>query len=149
MLSSARACCVQSISVMEFRRSKANVKGPFLVVAPLTTLGHWRREIETWTDMNVVCFMGGKEDRAIIEDHELYFREGPPSSGGLLGRKTRTRRFEVLLTSFEILRDSARVFDHVVWDVVVVDEAHRLKNLNSGTRCAPGECLENVLKTTP
>ena len=32
---------------MEFRRVKANVHGPFLVVAPLTTLGHWRREIET------------------------------------------------------------------------------------------------------
>lgn len=56
---------LQSISVMEFRRAKAGVRGPFLVVAPLTTLGHWAREIETWTPMNCVTFSGCKEDRAV------------------------------------------------------------------------------------
>ena len=25
--------------------------GPHIVIAPLTTLGHWKREIQTWTDM--------------------------------------------------------------------------------------------------
>lgn len=37
------------------------------VIAPLTTLGHWQREIETWTDMNCVVYAGGQEDRRIIE----------------------------------------------------------------------------------
>lgn len=36
---------------------------PFLVVAPLTTLGHWVREIETWTDLNVVQYTGSGADR--------------------------------------------------------------------------------------
>ena len=39
----------------------------FAVIAPLTTLGHWQREIETWTDMNCVVYAGGQEDRRIIE----------------------------------------------------------------------------------
>jgi SNF2 family DNA or RNA helicase len=56
---------MQSIAVMEFLRTKARSRDPMLVVAPLTTLEHWRREIETWTAMNVVCYMGGREDREV------------------------------------------------------------------------------------
>lgn len=41
----------QSISVLAYQRQFAGSRGPFLVIAPLTTLGHWQREIETWTDM--------------------------------------------------------------------------------------------------
>jgi hypothetical protein len=41
----------QSISVLSWLRQYGGVRLPFLVVAPLTTLGHWQREIETWTDM--------------------------------------------------------------------------------------------------
>ena len=41
----------QSISTLEFQRQLCNIPGPFLIVAPLTTLGHWQREVETWTSM--------------------------------------------------------------------------------------------------
>lgn len=41
----------QSTAVLEYQRQLRGVRGPFLVVAPLTTLTHWQREIETWTDM--------------------------------------------------------------------------------------------------
>ncbi len=33
-------------------------RGPFLVVVPLSTLTHWKREFEAWTDMNVVVYQG-------------------------------------------------------------------------------------------
>ena len=32
------------------------IPGPFLVVAPLSTVAHWQREIESWTGMNTVVF---------------------------------------------------------------------------------------------
>ncbi len=41
----------QSISTLQTLRTVGGVPGPFLIVAPLSTLGHWQREIETWTDM--------------------------------------------------------------------------------------------------
>lgn len=41
----------QSISVMAWLRQYGGVASPFMVVAPLTTLHHWKREIETWTGM--------------------------------------------------------------------------------------------------
>ncbi len=45
----------QSISTLEFQRQLCDIPGPFLIVAPLTTLGHWQRELETWTSM-VCCY---------------------------------------------------------------------------------------------
>jgi chromodomain-helicase-DNA-binding protein 7 len=124
---------LQSISLLEYRRVKARAQSPFLVVAPLTTLGHWKRELEAWTDMNVVCFMGSAADRQVIMDHEIHWRSTP--AAGRPGAKTQSPKFHVMLTSFEVLRDCAALFNSFSWDVVVVDEAHRLKALQSATRC--------------
>jgi SNF2 family DNA or RNA helicase len=46
----------QATAVMEHIRLIRGATHPFLVIAPLTTLGHWKREIESWTDMNVVAY---------------------------------------------------------------------------------------------
>jgi SNF2 family DNA or RNA helicase len=40
--------------------------GPFLVVAPLSTLQHWYREFTSWTHLNAVVYHGSAADRAII-----------------------------------------------------------------------------------
>ncbi len=44
---------VQIVTYLEhlFRVEKQH--GPFLVVVPLSTVEHWRREFEGWTDMQV------------------------------------------------------------------------------------------------
>jgi hypothetical protein len=41
----------QSIAVISWLKQYAGASAPCMVVAPLTTLGHWKREIETWTDL--------------------------------------------------------------------------------------------------
>lgn len=41
----------QSIAVIAWLKQYAGASAPCMVVAPLTTLGHWKREIETWTDL--------------------------------------------------------------------------------------------------
>ena len=34
------------------------IKGPYLVIVPLSTLGNWSREFENWTDMNAIVYHG-------------------------------------------------------------------------------------------
>ena len=34
------------------------VRGPFLVIAPLSTIGNWIREFDSWTDLNVIVYHG-------------------------------------------------------------------------------------------
>jgi chromodomain-helicase-DNA-binding protein 7 len=65
---------IQSIAVLEYLRVSVNIRGPFLIIAPLSTLFNWQREIESWTDMNVVVFHGSAASREIIKKHEIHFK---------------------------------------------------------------------------
>lgn len=55
--------------------SSEREKGPFLVVVPLTTIEHWRREVEAWTDMNLCMYHdnGGRDMRDLIREYEWYY----------------------------------------------------------------------------
>ncbi|KAL4858846.1 Chromodomain-helicase-DNA-binding protein 6 [Chlorella vulgaris] len=121
----------QAISVLAFQKQFGGCRGPFLVIAPLTTLGHWQREIETWTDMNCVVYAGSQADRELIQRHDLYF---PSSDGNGKRRKARTVKPNVVLSSYEtVLRDSG-LFRSIFWRTVIIDEAHRMKSTASSTR---------------
>ena len=116
----------QCISVMEHVRTELlRAPRPFLVVAPLTTLGHWKREMEKWTDMNVVVLDGNAEDRRVCEETEFYFSSK--------GRGKGPAKFDVLLVSFETARRLTDLMQSFEWALCVVDEAHKLKDVNSQT----------------
>lgn len=37
---------------------ECGIRGPFLVIAPLSTIPNWQREFEAWTELNVVVYHG-------------------------------------------------------------------------------------------
>ena len=112
----------QSIACLEFQRQFGKVQDPFLIIAPLTTLGHWKREIQTWTDMNCVVYCGNAKDKAVINEYELYC-EG-----------SRVIKPDVILSSFEHVMKDAEMFQGIDWETMVIDEAHRMKGTKSATR---------------
>lgn len=59
--------------MLETLRCKRNLRGPFLVIVPVSTLGHWQREIESLTDMNCIVYSGTQDDRDIIRQYEFNF----------------------------------------------------------------------------
>jgi hypothetical protein len=50
---------VQSISTMWHLFTVEKIRGPFLVIAPLSTIGHWKREVENWTGKHRVPSLAG------------------------------------------------------------------------------------------
>ena len=57
--------------------------GPCLVVAPLSCLKQWFREIELWwPEANTVLFHGNDETRYIIDKYEWFANPSDSSSGG-------------------------------------------------------------------
>ncbi|KAL3151223.1 hypothetical protein ABBQ38_013064 [Trebouxia sp. C0009 RCD-2024] len=126
----------QSISTLEFQRQLCDIPGPFLIVAPLTTLGHWQREVETWTSMNVVLYNGSAADRELIREHEFRYKPTNWSKGKSAQRASGQLKFNVLLASYEMVRKDRKVFQGITWETVIIDEAHRLKNTTSDTRAA-------------
>jgi SNF2 family DNA or RNA helicase len=43
---------VQTVAFVNSLFTKQQVCGPFLIVAPLSTLQHWYREFTSWTNLN-------------------------------------------------------------------------------------------------
>jgi chromodomain-helicase-DNA-binding protein 7 len=42
----------QTISFVNHLVMTVKVKGPFLIIAPLSTIDHWKKTIDEWTSMN-------------------------------------------------------------------------------------------------
>lgn len=48
---------IQSLTFLD-QVQQFGIHGPFLVIAPLSTIHNWQREAETWTDINAVVYHG-------------------------------------------------------------------------------------------
>ena len=68
----------QAIALLDHIWRRESIRGPFLIVAPLSTLAHWQRELEEWTDLSVLNYYGRAESRDVMHQYEWHF-EGPPS----------------------------------------------------------------------
>ncbi|XP_037896667.1 uncharacterized protein LOC119641859 isoform X1 [Glossina fuscipes] len=100
------------------------IRGPFLVIAPLSTIPNWQREFESWTDMNVVVYHGSVTSKQMIQDYEFYLKS---ESGKILKEPV---KFNVLITTFEMIVTDHMDLKPFNWRLCVIDEAHRLKNRN-------------------
>ncbi len=51
---------VQTVAILEHLVTMEHVRGPFLVVVPLSTMEHWKREFEDWTKCvaDMLCCVG-------------------------------------------------------------------------------------------
>jgi hypothetical protein len=110
---------VQTISFLSYLFHVCKVFGPFLIVVPLSTVMAWQREFRLWaSDMNLVVYLGDRRSREIIRDVEMNDARGRP-------------KFNVLLTTYEIVLGDNVELSRIRWSVLAVDEAHRLKNDSS------------------
>jgi chromodomain-helicase-DNA-binding protein 7 len=78
-----------------------NVAGPFLVIAPLSTLQHWQREVEKWTQLNAIVFQGSAKDREVIREHEFMYAGKPWKRTTKNSTHQNMCKFDVLIASYE------------------------------------------------
>ncbi|KAJ3068116.1 Chromodomain-helicase-DNA-binding protein 1-like [Podochytrium sp. JEL0797] len=89
----------------------------FLIVTPLSVLENWNDEFQKFCVSNSVCrvikYTGTKEERASLREQikdNIEFR------------------FDAMLVTYETVTSDIAFVQSFEWDVLVVDEAHRLKN---------------------
>uniref|UniRef100_A0A3B3WQN2 Uncharacterized protein n=1 Tax=Poecilia mexicana TaxID=48701 RepID=A0A3B3WQN2_9TELE len=114
---------IQSITLLS-EVYAAGVQGPFLVIAPLSTITNWEREFSTWTDMNAIVYHGSLASRQMIQQYEMYCKD---DKGHLIPG---AYKFDALITTFEMVLSDCPELREISWRCVIIDEAHRLKNRN-------------------
>lgn len=88
--------------------SRVSKKGPVLIICPTSVIHNWESEFSKWSTFSVSVYHGTNRDSI----HE----------------KLEARGVEVLITSFDTYRIHGSAVLEVEWEIMIVDEAHRLKN---------------------
>ena len=105
---------VQVIAALRILRAQRRIRSS-LVIAPASVLDQWRREIERWApELTAIIIRGAASDRA------WQWKA----------------RSDIILVSYDTLRSDFRVHRvrRDMWDVVVADEAQRIKNRNDTSK---------------
>ena len=81
--------------------------------------------MEEWTDMNVVVYHGHSSARQVMRDYEWHYTSAS-------GKPVKScHKFNVLVTTYEMVLADAAILKLIKWAYLIVDEAHRLKNTKS------------------
>lgn len=131
---------VQSISVMAYLAEKYDVWGPYLVVAPASTLHNWEQEIRKFVpQFKVLPYWGTAADRKTLRKfwdrkHKTYKKEAS---------------FHVMVTSYQLVVSDVSYFQKMSWQYMILDEAQAIKSSQSSRwKCLLGfHCRNRLLLT--
>ncbi|ESZ90579.1 ISWI chromatin-remodeling complex ATPase ISW2 [Sclerotinia borealis F-4128] len=88
---------LQTLSLIQYLKEnhpttgKGKLQRPFLIICPLSVLGSWMTETEKWTDLRVVRFHGGREERGRLKH---IIAGGIDKLGNLSPQATRKRKYK-------------------------------------------------------
>ncbi|KAI5124611.1 hypothetical protein M0805_004221 [Coniferiporia weirii] len=113
---------VQSISLLAYLAETHDIWGPFLVVAPASTLHNWQQELSRFVPrLKALPYWGNVKDRATLRKFwskkEISYNQDAP--------------FHVLITSYQLITQDQQYFQRVKWQYMVLDEAQNIKNSSS------------------
>ena len=113
---------VQSISLLAYLAETHDIWGPFLVVAPLSTLHNWQQELTRFVpSLKALPYWGNVKDRATLRKFwskkEISYNKDAP--------------FHVLITSYQLVTQDQQYFQRVKWQYMILDEAQNIKNASS------------------
>lgn len=95
--------------------SHRDINGPHLIIAPKSTLNNWITEIKRFCPSLIpILLIGDATTRKDILKNQIL-----------------TTKWDIIVTSYEMILKEKSIFNKYFWNYIIVDEAHRLKNENN------------------
>ena len=111
---------VQAISFIAHLHEDKGIAGPFLVIAPSSTLHNWDKEIRGfYPEFKVLPYWGSQEDRKLSRQRlhpKKIYAEGADN---------------VVVTSYDLILKDEKYLKKVKWAYMVLDEAQAIKNADA------------------
>ncbi|KAI8646831.1 SNF2 family N-terminal domain-containing protein [Parasitella parasitica] len=112
---------VQSISLLAYLAEVHNIWGPFLVIAPASTLHNWQQEFAKFVpQFRALPYWGNPKDRKVLRQFwnkkQLYGKDAP---------------FHIVITSYQLVLTDVTYFQRVKWQYMILDEAQAIKSSSS------------------
>ena len=112
---------IQAIALLAHISENKHNCGPFLIVAPSSTLYNWQQEIKRFCpSLKVLPYWGNLKQRKTIRKFFSLKSLGTPYSP-----------FHVVITSYQLVVADEKTFQKMKWQYVILDEAQAIKNINS------------------
>lgn len=100
---------------------KKKVSGPYLILAPLSTLPNWKKELECFSPgLPVIVFHGNKDVRKELKKKitQKYKFKGNSIA-------------PVVISTYSLMLLEERFFATIEWKSIILDEGHKIKNHKS------------------
>ncbi|KAL1409723.1 putative DNA helicase ino80 [Vanrija albida] len=113
---------IQSISLLAYLAEVHNLWGPFLVIAPASTLHNWQQELARFVPrLKALPYWGSPKDRETLRRiwnrKNQTFNEDSP--------------FHILVTSYQLAVQDEKYFQMMRWQYMILDEAQAIKSSSS------------------
>ncbi|XP_066282143.1 chromatin-remodeling ATPase INO80-like isoform X2 [Branchiostoma lanceolatum] len=111
---------VQSIAFLAHLAERVGIWGPFLVIAPASTLHNWQQECSRFVPkFKVLPYWGNQHDRKVLRK---FWNQKQ------LQMHTEDAPFHVLITSYQLVVQDVKYFQRIKWQYMVLDEAQAIKS---------------------
>ncbi|KAG9011639.1 putative DNA helicase ino80 [Tulasnella sp. JGI-2019a] len=114
---------VQSISLLAHLAETHNIWGPFLIVAPASTLHNWHQELTRFLPaLKAIPYWGNPTDRRTLRKYWANNRHAV---------WTKESDCHVIVTSYTLMINDLKYFQAINWQFLILDEAQAIKNSSS------------------
>ncbi|KAG8883810.1 putative DNA helicase ino80 [Tulasnella sp. 331] len=114
---------VQSISLLAHLAETHGIWGPFLIVAPASTLHNWHQELTRFLPaLKAIPYWGNPTDRRTLRKYWANNRHAV---------WTKESDCHIIVTSYTLMINDLKYFQAINWQFLILDEAQAIKNSSS------------------